>query len=57
MSISDRLWKRWRDGEPFPQRFTAEISHDGNTITGRWEKAPDAHTWEIDFDLIYRRTS
>jgi hypothetical protein len=28
--------------EPFSQRFTATISDDGNTITGRWEIAEDA---------------
>jgi hypothetical protein len=39
MSSNDGVWKRWRDGEPFPQRFTAQISPDGNTIDGRWEKA------------------
>jgi hypothetical protein len=55
MSIADGEWKLWRDGSPFPQRFTARISADGNTISGRWEKAPDGHTWETDFDLTYRR--
>ncbi|WP_155838646.1 hypothetical protein [Arthrobacter castelli] len=50
MSIDEREWKLWREGEPFPQRFTATISEDGNTITGRWEKAPDGQTWQIDFN-------
>jgi hypothetical protein len=55
MSIGDGRWELWREGEPFPQRFTATISDDGDTIVGRWENAPDWHTWEIDFDLTYRR--
>jgi hypothetical protein len=29
--------------------------HDGETIVGRWEKAPDGQTWESDFDLTYRK--
>ena len=55
MSIGDGRWALWREGEPFPQRFTATISDDGDTIAGRWEKAPDGHTWETDFDLTYRK--
>ncbi|MEA2390639.1 MAG: hypothetical protein QOK31_748, partial [Solirubrobacteraceae bacterium] len=27
----------------------------GETIVGRWEKAPDGTTYETDFDLVYRR--
>ena len=37
------------------QRFSATISDDGNTIVGRWEKAPDGRAWETDFDLTYRK--
>ena len=55
MSIGDGRWRLWREGEPFAQRFTATISDDGDTIVGRWEKAPDGHTWETDFDLTYRK--
>src|ERR687896_2287081 len=55
MSIGDGEWRLWREGAPFPQRFTATFSDDGNTITGRWEKAPDGRTWETDYDLTYRK--
>jgi hypothetical protein len=48
MSISEGKWKLWRDGEPFAQRFSATISDEGNTIAGRWEKAPDGGTWETN---------
>jgi hypothetical protein len=56
MSIGDGRWELWREGEPFPQRFTATIGEDGDTIAGRWEiQAPDGRTWETDFDLTYRK--
>jgi hypothetical protein len=55
MSIGDGEWRLWRRGDPFPQRFTARFEDDGNTIVGRWEKAPDGRRYETDFDLIYRR--
>jgi hypothetical protein len=55
MSIGDGEWRLWRDGEPFSQRFTATISEDGNTITGRWETAEDSTNYVPDFDLTLRR--
>ena len=55
MSIGDGRWELWREGEPFSQRFSATIGDEGDTIEGRWEKAPDGHTWETDFDLTYRK--
>ena len=42
----------WREGQPFPQRFTARFEDDGNTIAGCWEKAEDGGEYETDFDLI-----
>jgi len=55
MSVGGGEWKLWREGAPFPQRFAATISEDGNTMAGRWEKAEDGRNYTIDFDLIYRR--
>jgi hypothetical protein len=55
MSIDDSEWKLWRQGEPFPQRFTATFSDDGTTITGRWEIADDGTTYTTDFDLTLHR--
>jgi hypothetical protein len=55
MSIGNGEWKLWREGEPFSQRFTATLSDDRNTITGRWEIAEDGTNDTTDFDLIYRR--
>ncbi len=55
MSLGDGVWKLWRDGEPFSQRFTGTFSEDGKTIAGRWEIAEDGETWKTDFDLTYTR--
>jgi hypothetical protein len=57
MSIRDGEWKLWREGPPFPQRFTARFEDDGNTIAGRWELAEDGANYTADFDLIYRRVT
>jgi len=45
------------DGPGFNQRFIGEISADGRTITGRWERGlGDAgDQWETDFPLRYVR--
>jgi hypothetical protein len=55
MSIADREWKLWRQGDPFPQRFAATISEDGDAIAGRWEKAEDGANYTTDFYLTYVR--
>jgi len=39
----------------FCQRFTGSFSDDGDLIRGRWEKSTDGVSWELDFDLTYRR--
>jgi hypothetical protein len=58
MTLDDGVWTLWRDSpDPFPQRFTGTFEDDGQTMSGRWEKAPDGTNWEIDFDLIYRKRS
>jgi hypothetical protein len=53
MSLEHGVWKLWRDGDDFSQRFTATI--DGDTIAGAWEIALDGKTWEHDFDLVFTR--
>jgi hypothetical protein len=55
MSLDGGVWKLWREGEPFSQRFTGTFSDDGDTIAGRWELAEDGQTWKTDFDLTYTR--
>lgn len=55
MSFDGKVWKLWRDAPEFAQRFTGELSSDGNTITGKWETNEDGQTWSHDFDVVYRR--
>jgi hypothetical protein len=55
MSLDAGVWRLWRNGAPFSQRFTGTFSDDGRTITGRWEIAEDGTTWKTDFDLIYTK--
>jgi len=55
MSMSDGTWKLWRDGQPFPQRFTARIEDDGRRMVAQWEKAEDGTNYTIDFHLTYIR--
>jgi hypothetical protein len=66
MALEDATWKIWRapgedwngpDGPGFNQRFIGEISADGTTIDGRWERGlGDAgDEWELDFPLTYVR--
>lgn len=55
MSLSDGVWKLWRDAPGFSQRFTGTVSDDGDTITGYWEKSEDDTKWEHDFNLTYTR--
>lgn len=44
-------------GPGFDQRFIGEISADGRTIEGRWERGTGsaADPWELDFPLTYVR--
>ena len=66
MVLEGSTWKIWRapgedwngrHGPGFNQRFIGEISTDGNTIEGRWERGMgDAgDEWEIDFPINYTR--
>ena len=55
MSLSDGVWKLWRDAPGFSQRFIGTFSVDGKTIDGCWEKSADGAQWEHDFDLTYTK--
>ena len=55
MSISATEWKLWREGVPFPQRFTGRFEDGGSTIAGWWDKAEDGTNYTTDFHLIYTR--
>jgi hypothetical protein len=54
MSLRDGVWKLWRDGQPFSQRFTGTFSEDGKSIAGRWEIEEDGE-WKTDFELTYTK--
>jgi hypothetical protein len=55
MSLSDGVWKIWRDAPGFFQRFTGTFGDDGNTISACWERSQDGSKWEHDFDLTYTK--
>ena len=66
MTLAGSRWTIWRapgedwngpDGPGFNQRFIGEISADGKTIAGRWERGlGDAgDEWEIDVPINYFR--
>ena len=65
-TIEASTWTIWRapgedwngpHGPGFNQRFIGEISADGRTIVGRWERGMgDAgERWEVDFPMTYVR--
>jgi hypothetical protein len=54
------IWRgdeSWRESPGHNQRYVGEISPDGSTITGAWERGlGDAgDQWEVDFTLDYTR--
>jgi hypothetical protein len=60
MTFRDGLWTLVRDAPDFTpldfsQRYTGAFSEDGSSIVGRWETSYDGSTWELDFNLTYRR--
>lgn len=57
MSLSDGVWKLWRDAPEFSQRFTGTFNDDGDVIEGTWERSDDGVDWEVDFDLTYTRVA
>ncbi|MEP7024415.1 MAG: hypothetical protein ABJB47_11580 [Actinomycetota bacterium] len=57
MSLTDGVWKVWRDEPGFCQLFSGAISSDGKTIEGAWEKSADGSQWKHDFTLTYRKLS
>jgi hypothetical protein len=65
-TVEGSTWRIWRapgedwngpDGPGFNQRFVGEISPDGRTIDGRWERGlgPSGDQWELDFPMAYVR--
>lgn len=54
MSLSEGVWKMWRESPGFWQRYEGRVSADGNTITGYREKSSDGEAWEHDLILRMR---
>ena len=65
-ALDGAAWRIWRapgedwngpDGPGFNQRFIGEISADGRTINGRWERGVGdrGDDWELDFPIDYVR--
>lgn len=55
VSLSDGVWKWWRDASDLSQRFTGTIAGDGRTIVGRGEMSKQGGRWEPDLQLTYTR--
>ncbi len=55
MSVSDGVWRLWREAPGFFQRFAGTFGDDGNTIAGRWETSDDGTDWVPDFDVTYAK--
>ena len=55
ISVRDGVWTIWRDAPGFNQRYIGKIMDGGNTIAGQWEISEDGKSWEVDFDLTYRK--
>jgi hypothetical protein len=60
MTFRDGVWSLLRDSPDFTplsfsQRFTGTFGDAGRTVRGRWEASTDGSTWELDFELTYRK--
>jgi hypothetical protein len=55
MSVADGVWTIWREAPGFNQCFLGKITDDGQTIAGQWEISEDGKSWDVDFDLTYRK--
>jgi hypothetical protein len=60
MSLSDGVWKLWRDTPDFSpldfaQRYAGTFSDEGRTISGAWEMRRGGEDWEHDFDLTHTK--
>ena len=54
-TLTDDSWQLERAAPDFHQRFVGAFRDDGRTIEGRWDSSQDGATWEMDFDMTYRK--
>jgi hypothetical protein len=55
VSMSDGIWRMWRNSPGFSQKFNGRISEDGNTVEGLWKLSRDDSTWADDLAITFRR--
>jgi hypothetical protein len=55
VSLSEGVWRFWRDAPGFSQRFTGTFSEDGDSMKGQSELSRDGEAWEDDLAISYRR--
>ena len=56
MLFEKGVWKYWREGTDFYQRFEGYFSSNKNVIKGRGDMSQDkGKTWQHDFDITYER--
>ena len=56
MIFENGIWKFWREGTDFYQRFEGSFSSDSNVINGKGDMSHDkGKTWNHDFDITYER--
>jgi hypothetical protein len=54
-TLSDNVWKFWRNAPDFSQRCTGIIVDEGRTIKLQGELSRDGTTWEGDLAQTYTR--
>ena len=55
VSIRDNVLNWWRNTPEFSQRYTWNISKDGNTIISKGELSKDGGAWEKDLEQTFTR--
>lgn len=55
VTLHDTIWKWWRNGPDFSQRYEGLIVDGGTTIIGKGELSKDGVSWEKDLDVTYTR--
>jgi len=56
VAIDGGVMRWWRDAPGFMQRYTLNVSVDGNTLHGVGELAKDDGPWGPDLELTYTRS-
>jgi hypothetical protein len=56
MIFENGIWKFWRNGADFYQRFEGYFSCNNTIIKGKGDMSKDkGKTWQLDFDITYER--